>query len=448
MIRHPVLGSLTRICKPELTYAQIYLWIGSMKETPLYFYLKDNPRNVISPMLKVTEPRLLFLEETCEVAFKNYFGDDFMYIQQQPGDNGKESTALLDVLQLKRANIRGERFMDSLAAPETCLEVSRHNIIHDLFEIYDTNDNEKIVAIRFTEEDAYGEGVTREVYSVFFKEISFSRSSGLNATVPINFSENEAKLFGRILTNAFIQTNFFPVNFSKATFEYLLYKTVRDKVLLESFYKYLGRNEATLFRRFIAQEEMSKVEINVVWDLLSDCTCTSIPSYKNIYDLTSQAAKHVFIEKPCFILMNIKLGLGDFWENISTATTDTLWNIYTPNVDNVLSYLLIESSTPMEERTELYMQRYIRSLSSDQLSIFVQFCTGSTTIDPGTQIKVIFENQDPRSLYLRSSGYFKILYCPRNVSCYKQFITICDRTLLNPCLWAMDDMVVPESLET
>ena len=48
----------------------------------------------------------------------------------------------------------------------------------------------------------------------------------------------------------------------------------------------------------------------------------------------------------------------------------------------------------MEERTKLYMQRYIRSLSSDQLNIFVQFCTGSTTIDPDTQIKVIFENQD------------------------------------------------------
>ena len=263
MIRHPVLGSLTRICKPELTYSQIYLWIGSMKETPLYFYLKDNPMNIISPMLKIREPRLLFLEETCEVAFKNYFGDDLLYIRQQPGDNGKQSTALLDVLQSKRANIRGERFMDSLAAPKTCLEVSRHNIIHDLFEIYNTNDNEKIVAITFTEEDAYGEGVTREVYSVFFEEISFSRSSGLNATVPINFSENEAKLFGRILTNAFIQTNFFRVNFSKATFEYLHYKNVRDEVLLESLYKYLERNAATLFRRFITQEETSKVEINV-----------------------------------------------------------------------------------------------------------------------------------------------------------------------------------------
>ena len=57
-----------------------------------------------------------------------------------------------------------ERFMDSLAALKTCLKVSRDNIIHDLFEIYNTNNKAGIVAVRFTEEDAYREGVTREVY--------------------------------------------------------------------------------------------------------------------------------------------------------------------------------------------------------------------------------------------------------------------------------------------
>ena len=99
MIRHPALGSSPRICKPELTYSQIYLWIGSMKETPLYFYLKDNPMNIISPMVKISEPRLLFLQETYKFAFKNYFGDDFLYIQKQPEDNSKLSTDALEVLQ-------------------------------------------------------------------------------------------------------------------------------------------------------------------------------------------------------------------------------------------------------------------------------------------------------------------------------------------------------------
>ena len=85
-ISHPVLGSLTRICMSELTYSQMYLWIDSMKETLLYFYLKHYLMNIISPMLKISEPRLLFLEETCKVDFKNYFGDEFLYMQQKLED--------------------------------------------------------------------------------------------------------------------------------------------------------------------------------------------------------------------------------------------------------------------------------------------------------------------------------------------------------------------------
>ena len=69
-----------------------------MKETPLYFYLKDNPMNIISPNVKISEPRLLFLEEICEVTFKNFFGDEFLYIQQQPEDNSKFSTDSLELL--------------------------------------------------------------------------------------------------------------------------------------------------------------------------------------------------------------------------------------------------------------------------------------------------------------------------------------------------------------
>ena len=72
-----------------------------MKETPLYFYLKENPVNIISPMVKISEPRLLSLEETSEVAFKNYFGDNFLYIQKQSEDNSKLTTDALAVNESK-----------------------------------------------------------------------------------------------------------------------------------------------------------------------------------------------------------------------------------------------------------------------------------------------------------------------------------------------------------
>ena len=57
-------------------------------------------------MLKITEPCLLFLKEACEVDFKTYFGENYLYIQQQPEYNSKLSTDSLEVLQSKTAKFR------------------------------------------------------------------------------------------------------------------------------------------------------------------------------------------------------------------------------------------------------------------------------------------------------------------------------------------------------
>ena len=94
----------------------------------------------------------------------------------------------------------------------------------------------------------------------------------------------------------------------------------------------------------------------------------------------------------------------------------------------------------MEEKTEVYIGRYVRSLDRDSLSLFVQFCTSSSTIEPGSSFKVVFENQDDRNFVIRAAGCFKIFfYCPKNCSCYKQFKTVCDGVLHSPTMWSMDD---------
>ena len=66
------------------------------------------------------------------------------------------------------------------------------------------------------------DGVTREVYSVFFKDLFLLKSAGLEASVPITLNSKKAESSGSIMiTNSFINNNFFPVCLAKATFEYL-----------------------------------------------------------------------------------------------------------------------------------------------------------------------------------------------------------------------------------
>ena len=93
----------------------------------------------------------------------------------------------------------------------------------------------------------------------------------------------------------------------------------------------------------------------------------------------------------------------------------------------------------MEEKTEAYITRHVRSLDRDPLSLFVQFGTGSSTIEPGSSIKVVSENQDDRKFVIRATACFKIFHCPKNCSCYKQFKKICDGVLHSPAMWSMDD---------
>ena len=69
--------------------------------------------------------------------------------------------------------------------------------------------------------------------------------------------------------------------------------------------------------------------------------------------------------------MNIKSGLGDFWENLSAKAINALWKMYTPTANNVLEYLLMDTASQMEEKAEAYLKRYIRSLSANELAVFV-----------------------------------------------------------------------------
>ena len=57
----------------------------------------------------------------------------------------------------------------------------------------------------------------------------------------------------------------------------------------------------------------------------------------------------------CLHMLRRREGLGEFWEDISKEAIDALWTMYTPTHSNVLEYLNVEVSPPMEEKTEAYI---------------------------------------------------------------------------------------------
>lgn len=71
-------------------------------------------------------------------------------------------------------------------------------------------------------ENAIADGVSRDVYSYFYKEVYKFRCAGIDTYVPSSFTADEAAKLGSIITHAFIQHNLFPIRLVKASVEYIV----------------------------------------------------------------------------------------------------------------------------------------------------------------------------------------------------------------------------------
>ena len=92
-------------------------------------------------------------------------------------------------------------------------------------------------------EEGVGEGVDREVYTLFWNEFSNSFTIGERERVPFVRHDHfiqEWESVARILVKGYTTTNYYPMYLSKAFIEYCLYDDVPDIVVLESFLKYLA----------------------------------------------------------------------------------------------------------------------------------------------------------------------------------------------------------------
>ena len=95
-----------------------------------------------------------------------------------------------------------------------------------------------------------------------------------------------------------------------------------------------------------------------------NCNVTTVPTVRNIREITLTAAKFVFVQKPFFALTKIRKGLGSFCYEFSVAQIDLLWNLYKPTTANCLSYFNFdEAISPAEEKIASFLKRFISGAS-------------------------------------------------------------------------------------
>ena len=165
-------------------------------------------------------------------------------------------------------------FNSSPNDPKTAYEVSRHDILKDLLNLYCTH-----------------------------------------------YRITKAESLDLMITNSIINNNFFPVCLAKAIFEYLVFGDVRNSTLIERFKLYLQSNERSILEKVLKGINVCDFDWQILWDALIDAGTSS---KSNFMEIVLKTAKHVFYEKPCFLVTHVKKRLSEFWEDISKDVIDAL----------------------------------------------------------------------------------------------------------------------------
>ena len=263
-------------------------------------------------------------------------------------------------------------------------------------------------------------------------------STGVFESIPSSLSGEDAVLYGKIVSHAYSQYQVFPSALAKAFFEMLIFESVRDETLIESYKNFLTVNERNLLLSALNGTFLNQNETQELWDALTESNIRSKPNRDNIKMLTLKAAKYEFIQKPFFVFKSIQQGLKNVWNFKNTDEMDMFFASFKPTSENVLCYFEFDCQNPTEERIQSYFERYIRSCDDNELSYLIQFCTGSNVVGSGT-VNVKFVNQE-KNLRILAKSCFMILYLPRQLETFKQLKTLMDSILQGSQeYWEMHD---------
>ena len=142
------------------------------------------------------------------------------------------------------------------------VKIKRSNVRADMIAKF--KDISIAQSIQFTFIDPRGEreagvgsGVTRDIYSTFWEELSEHCFIGAQSRVPIvchDMYKDEWNAVGRILVKGYSDVGYFPTIISSAFIFYCLFGEPSDEILMASFKQYLPADEHVLMESMLSPD--------------------------------------------------------------------------------------------------------------------------------------------------------------------------------------------------
>ena len=382
-----------------------------------------------SPVHELTDDSLI-LEDTSPTPPVQLLEDDDVPLTASPG-------RLFISLNEKRK--KAARNLDE----QECkgYEVDRHNCFENLLSIYkDESITKQNISLRFKNEDAAGDGVSREVYSVFWNSYVTTFCEGSSHyifSVSAALSSYDYVVLGRILTHQYLLTSTFPVQLSEAAMQQAVVGTVTNECLISSFMLLLPENEREILQCALNAEESFPTYEMI--EILSDYGVQKCPTKENVKEILIQVSTTELVAKPFLCLNKPQEGMGPFWKAVTSDEIGALYMLCSPTNTNVIPSLQLHGDGQQENKVFQWLVRYLRSKNQQCVSRFLRFCTGSDIVLPYSSIKVRMENMSALSMRPKAQTCFRVLVIPKNYPTQSRLRDNMDFYLSNPHLWDLTD---------
>ena len=270
-------------------------------------------------------------------------------------------------------------------------------------------------------EEGVGSGVLKEAFCLFFTEFFLSNTTGREDKVP-SIRHDMTRIRWDAVARMIVyllkwKVDYFPLALSPAFMMSTLFgdEKLSNDVLLNSFKNYISLEEKDLINSVTDNFEDVKEEII---EMLSDYNCQRIPTKENFRELLVEIAHAEIVQKPRYI----SNCFHEIFRKFCMNPVDTPINLIqyyekrSPSAKKVIKCLKFDSKNENERNIFNYLSKYLKSISKDDLSLFLRFVTGGDLLPDHIDIEIV--HQEPRAPRARTCA--AILTLSPTYSCFNE----------------------------
>ena len=248
------------------------------------------------------------------------------------------------------------------------------------------------------------DGVKREIYSIFWDEITNQYFEGGKSVVPRvgpDVTDELCQILGRAIIHSFLITGIWPIQLSKPFSVSVMVgeESITDDDFVDSFLEYVLEFEAEVLQKALNEAERGPFTATTqeqVLEVLSQFGLRCLPTHTNIRSLLVKTAKCELVQKVNRAINKFREGMQDMdtqiHANLQKEDVLQLYHELYPTPTKVLSLMKPDVDgvlTKSQEEVYLHLKRYVNAADSATLKRFMRFVTGSSFL-VAKEIKVIF----------------------------------------------------------